>query len=190
MQTITIAVIAITVSAGMISMPNILNGIRQSSLRADLNHISDAQNYIFGQDGNYVPAANLKNLTNGSEAIKISVSEGTSIGMITLSTGGYVLIGKTKTKPSLVRNSDNAILAAGSLGIYIYKDSRCEYLWQGTTEYGKIKPNQPQDPTNEVTETGIPKCGESIIAVLPAVEPTPIRFDSDSNPAPAGSHWE
>lgn len=187
MQTITIAVIAITIGAGMVSMPKLVENLRKQSLSVDISNVAHAQDFNFAQDGAYIPNSQLLTLTDGTTPVKVTVSDGVQIGMTT-ARGGYLIVGQTKSVPALVKDVGGVVVTPGVSGFYEYRSSNCDTVWIGTQTYGVVLTGQAQDPTNSVVKKGVVKC--KALPVIPVTKPAMTAFTPNSyGTAPAGSHW-
>jgi hypothetical protein len=78
MQTITIAISAILIAAGVVTAPGLINSSRDGSAKADLANISYAQEYRFANSGSY--AGDITAFTTGH--IKLTLSGDTTPRMI------------------------------------------------------------------------------------------------------------
>lgn len=187
MQVITLAVIAVTVCAGLMTMPNVLHGLRQQGLVSDVYALAKAQDIIYAHDGAYLANSDLDSLDNGSAGMKVSISEGSRIGMV-IGGGGYLIVAQTKSLPALIDNSTGATITPGTSGQYMYKDSHCDTVWLGTSVYGVVNTGQPQDPRNSVTKVGVNKCLAP--PTIPATPPAMKLYASSTSPSPTGTHWQ
>lgn len=77
MQTISIAVSAILIAAGLVTAPGLINNARDSNARTDLSNIAYAQEFALGSSGKYYDTIPALGLANGVEGgIKLTLSGG------------------------------------------------------------------------------------------------------------------
>jgi len=197
MQTITIAVIAITSLAGLVTIPNIVYSNNVRAIQVDLKNIRTAQSWMYSDSGRYLTSADIPKLVKGQlPTTKVMPSNGVSLGIINVpvaSGGGYIAVGQTKSKSALVRIKDNKVISPGFSGTYFYLDSRCDTIWKGTTTYGVAAPNQPQDPGSSTTKAGVAKCKQNPFTaglIKTTNKPTMVRIASDQQAPDPGTKYQ
>ena len=99
MQTITVAVSAILVSAGMITIPNIVNNGRDDRVRADLVSIGLAEDFQASNTGTYIGDTSVLRSTGGTQInlagstwTKITLDSPTGYGVLGVSQSGNVFV--------------------------------------------------------------------------------------------------
>jgi Tfp pilus assembly protein PilE len=102
MQTITIAVSAILIAAGLVTAPGLINNARDNNARTDLANIAYAEEFNLANEGKY--AANLKALQDNTEA---QIAAGNSGPRLTLSGGTKVHVVATGDAYTLYAQSQS-----------------------------------------------------------------------------------
>lgn len=74
MQTIGIAVSAILVATGLVSMPGIVNGGRDNAARQDLRSVVTAETFAFSSSGAYLPLSASDPSLASTAGVKLSQS--------------------------------------------------------------------------------------------------------------------
>lgn len=80
MQTISIAVSAILIAAGLITAPALINNARDTNTRSDLANIGTAQGAYLSTSGSYAP--DVASLSSGT-GLKLRLSAGSTPGIVT-----------------------------------------------------------------------------------------------------------
>ena len=117
MQTITIAVSAILIAAGLVTAPGLINNARDNNATTDLANIAYAEEFNLANTGTYGTLAEIKASTDaaineGGSAAKLSRSGGVSVKVAitgtTTSTVKYTLTAISQSGKVFTRTSDNA----------------------------------------------------------------------------------
>jgi Tfp pilus assembly protein PilE len=102
MQTITIAVSAILIAAGLVTAPGLINNARDNNARTDLANIAYAEEFNLANEGKY--AADLAKLKSNTEA---QIAAGNSGPRLTLSGGTKVAVKATADAYTLYAQSQS-----------------------------------------------------------------------------------
>ena len=111
MQTITIAVSAILIAAGLVTAPGLINNARDNNATTDLANIAFAEEFNLANSGTY--AASLVDLKANTEAViadggsgpKITVSGGTWTAIDLDGDDAYSLVSVSQSGNVFLRNS-------------------------------------------------------------------------------------
>lgn len=105
MQTITIAVSAILIAAGLVTAPGLINNARDNNARGDLANIAYTEEFLLSDTGKYT--ASLTDITK-SEKIRTTLSLGKNrLGLFTGS-DCYAVFGMSKSGKMFYRTSASA----------------------------------------------------------------------------------
>lgn len=104
MQTITIAVSAILIAAGLVTAPGLINNARDSNARSDLANVAYAQSYMQADTGKY--AASLAELKTFN-SIKLTLS-GNQQHMFRTSNKSFAMFIRSTTGDVWMRSSGSA----------------------------------------------------------------------------------
>jgi hypothetical protein len=108
MQTITIAVSAILIAAGLVTAPGLINNARDNNTTGDLANLAYAQEFQLSDTGKY--AATLSDIqanSSGDNKIKLTLSSKSVLGMVTGS-DCYALFGQSSSGNYFIRTSASA----------------------------------------------------------------------------------
>jgi len=101
MQTITIAVSAILIMAGMVTVPNLVNNGRDDQLKTDLISITLAEDFRSSNTGDYAPDLNVLK-SQGGTRIYLTATTWTLLRLS--NTTGYGVLGVSKSGSVFVIN--------------------------------------------------------------------------------------
>lgn len=107
MQTITIAVSAITIAAGITSMPNIVNAQRDNKVRVDLGEVAAGEDYYNTGTGTYTTVLSSISGKTGTGGTKINLTPNTWTLIKQTSTTGYGVLGVSQNGNVYVINGSN-----------------------------------------------------------------------------------
>jgi type II secretory pathway pseudopilin PulG len=110
MQTITIAVSAILIAAGLVTAPGLINNARDSNARTNLANIAYAQEYEFADSGRYLPTISA---LNSGEGIKLTVDAQSRVGMLTNDSGKencYTAFSESTSGRVFFRSCDSTVV--------------------------------------------------------------------------------
>jgi hypothetical protein len=112
MQTITIAVSAILIAAGLVTAPGLINNARDNNATTDLANIAYAEEFNLANTGNYGSLAQIKTSTDqsiaeGGSGPKLTLSGGVSTAVASNNTT-YKLYALSKSGKLFVRDSSSA----------------------------------------------------------------------------------
>jgi hypothetical protein len=105
MQTITIAVSAILIAAGLVTAPGLINNARDNNARTDLANIATGQEFRLADIGKYT--SSLDELETGTQA-KITLSLPKSSIRVISGSDCYAVFGKSESGKTFYRTSGSA----------------------------------------------------------------------------------
>jgi hypothetical protein len=104
MQTITIAVSAILIAAGLVTAPGLINNARDNNARTDLSNLATGQECLVAETGKY--AAKITDITK-QERVRTTLSS-PNVYLVVGSKDTYVLFAESKSGSVFWRASDSA----------------------------------------------------------------------------------
>ena len=111
MQTITIAVSAILIAAGLVTAPGLINNARDSNVKNDLSNLAYAQEYLSSDSGKYTSSVSA--LTS-QQGIKTTLSSKSEVGVFSGS-DCYAIFGKSSSGKYFYRTSNSGDVKTVSL---------------------------------------------------------------------------
>jgi hypothetical protein len=111
MQTITIAVSAILIAAGLVTAPGLINNARDSNVKGDLANLAYAEEYINSDSGKYTSSLNT---LSAQQNMKTTLSGNSEVGVFAAD-NCYAIFGKSTSGKYFYRTSESAEVKQVSL---------------------------------------------------------------------------
>ena len=109
MQTITIAVSAILIAAGLVTAPGLINNARDNNATTDLANIAYAEEFNLANTGTYGTLAEIKASTDAA------INEGGSAAKLSRSGGVFVKVATTNTSTATASYTLTAVSQSGKV---------------------------------------------------------------------------
>lgn len=122
MQMVVVAIIAITVTMGLVAFPGLVRNSQAQSVRATIDALSKVEDSVYTRTGRYIFTDGLGALIKGENGVKITAQSGVSLIVAPQSRGGGY-----------------AIYAKSQSGEIVYRSSLCNGSFFGTKVFGQLR---------------------------------------------------